>query len=94
MTIFFCGMFGSIGVDVFGLYASYIKNDRLAAPYDRWVFWGIRLSLAMAAGGLAYIHDMSGKISPVVAMQLGAAAPAVFGAMMQESPKTPGSGTS
>jgi hypothetical protein len=70
---FFCGMGGSIAIELVALYEAYqIEPFKLPERYRKFWFYVIRLLLAMAAGGLAVAYEID---KPLLAVNVGVSAP-------------------
>jgi len=52
-----------------------------------WFYWVITILMALAGGGLACIYFLSGtKLTPILALNIGASAPLLLGKLVQQAP--------
>jgi hypothetical protein len=84
---FFIGFFGSAGLEVVKLARSLDHDGRIMKPFSTWTYWLVRVLLAAVGGGLAHIYDLNAPISPILALHIGAAAPAIFDSVSQKPPE-------
>jgi hypothetical protein len=76
IAIFFCGVGGSLAVEVVTLYQLF-QNDPFILPprYKSWLFWLIRTAVSAIAGGLAVFYGVD---KPLLAVNIGASAPLII----------------
>jgi hypothetical protein len=74
--IFFCGLAGSLAVEVVNIY-QILESERGAVPrrYKDPFYWFIRLLLAFIGGGLALGYHVDGLL---LAANVGASAPLII----------------
>jgi hypothetical protein len=76
---------GSLGLEVISLYNE-IRSERatgLPLFYKSWVFWLVRLCVTAIAGALAVAE---GATRPLIAVNIGASAPAILQLLSSGSP--------
>jgi hypothetical protein len=95
---FLWGFVGSAAMEVITLYQLYESTNLddptksvLPARYKRIGFWLVRLTLALMAGGLAVVQDVT---TPILAVNVGAATPLILQALAQGLKNTLPSGVS
>ncbi len=81
-TTFLCGFAGSAAVEIATLHQIYQEwtpeTKGLPARYKRIGFWVTRFLLALAGGGLALAYEID---KPILAINIGASAPLIIGAL-------------
>lgn len=57
-------------------------------PWSRsWLYWAVTLVMVAVGGGLAYVYAISGtKLSPLLALNVGASAPLILGKLINQVP--------
>jgi hypothetical protein len=74
---------GSLALEVIALNNHFkVEHPRaLPAKYRSWVFWAVRVLLAVIGGGLAIAENAS---NPVLAISIGASTPAIMKAFERQ----------
>ena len=75
-SYFGLGAAGSAAVELVTCWKSYHAGRALPRRYRQAGFWVVRTLLALAAGGLVLAYDIHSN--PVLAINVGASAPAIF----------------
>lgn len=86
MNNFLIGCFGSLSLDMIRLVRSMEREGKIVAPFNDWKHWIVRFLLMLVGGGLAHVHGLSSHLNPVLALQIGATAPAIIEAVSQRPP--------
>jgi hypothetical protein len=84
LRIFRLGVAGSAAVEVLILVKVYEAGWRLPARYKRWGYLLARAALAALAGLLAMAYGIQNDI---LAIHIGATAPALLGTLIQRPPE-------
>lgn len=83
-TTFLCGFAGSVAIEIAALHQVYQswnqETKELPARYKKIGFWITRFLLAVCAGGLAVAYEID---KPILAINIGASAPLILGALGQ-----------
>lgn len=78
---FLWGFAGSIAVEIVSLYRQYSLQASIPIRYSIPSFWLIRVLLAVVGGGLAVAYGIGSN--PLLAANVGAAAPLIVQALSQ-----------
>ena len=75
VVIFFCGVGGSLAVEVVNLYQLFQNQPFILPPrYKNPLFWLIRAAVSAIGGGLAVFYSIN---QPLLAANIGASAPLI-----------------
>lgn len=78
---FLWGFAGSISVEIVNLYQVFqSENIKIPQRYKSKLYWFIRISLAVIAGGLALAYKIN---NPLLAANIGASTPLILQALSQ-----------
>ncbi len=76
---FLWGLVGSVAVDILDLNQMFqVERVRVPGRFKCALYWFVRLCLAAVGGGIAVAYDVQ---TPMLALNLGATAPLVIGAL-------------
>jgi hypothetical protein len=78
LEIFLWGAGGSASIEVVSIYQIFETEKKLPPKYSSFVYWLVRLLLAVIAGGLALAYDID---TPLLAANIGAATPLILQAL-------------
>lgn len=90
---FLYGVGGGMGAELLGLFR---LRRRSPSQLPRWLtsrfYWVVTVSMIVAGGGLAVVYVASGVgLTPILAINVGASAPLILGALTSQAPDlTPG----
>jgi hypothetical protein len=84
--VFFYAFVGSVAVDVIAILAIYRADKEFPPEYKKYGYWFFRIVLALIGGVLAFAF---GARTPLLALQIGATAPALIERFLQAPPPTP-----
>lgn len=73
---FLLGFFGSLSVELVTCFHFYQNELPFPGRYRKKGFWVVRLLIAVAAGGLVLAYSI--KDNPILAINIGASAPAIL----------------
>lgn len=79
LETFIWGFAGSIAVEIVNIYQVFQdENPKMPSRYKNYVFWFVRLILAIIAGGLAMAYKIDNAI---LAANIGASTPLILHAL-------------
>jgi hypothetical protein len=74
--MFLWGFGGSWAIEFFTIYEILNSEDKLPRRYYSFIFWIIRLILAVVAGGIVIAYEIKQK--PLLALNIGISAPLIL----------------
>jgi hypothetical protein len=85
---FFYGICGGVAAELVGLYKLRTQAPSAFPLYLRTKFyWLVTVGMILAGGGLVWIYHQSGlDMKPIIAVNIGASAPLIIGALTQSKP--------
>lgn len=85
---FFYGTLGGLLAELLGLYRLRTVAPSAFPSYLRSGFyWLVTVAMILAGGGLVWIYSQSGlDMKPIIAINIGASAPLILGALGQTKP--------
>jgi len=89
---FWWGVTGGFLAELCGLWKLRHELGEKLPPYLRsWFYWVMTLFMILSGGIMALIYVSSGvKLSPIVAVNIGASAPLLIGSLTASPPKING----
>ena len=90
LEAFLWGMFGGFAVELAGLYKlRSLPISEMPGQLGSRVYWGITLTMIMSGGILAFAYTRSDITftNALLAMNIGATAPLVFGRLLDFTPE-------
>ncbi len=80
MRVFVFGLFGGFAINCLRLFELvHLPRSQRPDTFSDWLYLLQFLVLPILGGGLAYAYDASGtSLSPILAVNIGASAPAIF----------------
>jgi hypothetical protein len=79
---FLLGFLGSAAVELVTCFHFYQSESPFPARYRKKGFWAVRLLIAAAAGGLVLAYSI--KDDPILAINVGASAPAILLTLVED----------
>lgn len=85
-SAFLYGLAGGFAAEVFGLFQ--LRRTGVPQYLHSLFYWIITVAMVLVGGGIAWLYAKSGVgLTPILAVNVGAAAPLIIGQLVSQTPE-------